>query len=904
MLSLSNYSQGVIRFAYLVLLAATHAGLASGGGFFFGRVTGVEGVDAFDNVRVILSRPGLLDTVTPDSDGQFAFYDLADGDYVVKVRKPGFKSAPAHPFRIERGALVSVSGATPNFVLQELGSDAFVFHWEEDQSTAGYEYQANVAKPLEVEFLGEEVAVFDSSAGNQLQYDYNISLLNGDGGSWTSEHAYRLLRTLEAIPQWKQYPGREETVLRASQWFIAPTHVEDDIRITGNGEGPRTVWIAEDAFVDASPKLARVDGKRGVYYSQRLHHALVRYVTDNGRNEWAYEKILKERFGLTTRIGDYEELTANTTGEPASRFQRFHPEEIVQLINLLEEMPAGMHVTPGLGFLVRRLNGTQNPGKPQAPAIAWTAAGYIEFMDAAFDTASTLTTHRLIIHEKAHFLWAQLFDAQLKQAWIELGGWYRDASTASGWATTKQTEFVSAYAHQENPNEDMAESIAYFIVNPRKLRSRAIGKYEFIRDRIMQGNVYISKIREDLTFEVYNLFPDYVFPGKIRRVDIVVEGAGEEDKRVDIEIELHAVDHVLEGARSAQIALRSEAGTYRFVTLWPHGVPWGTPGTVLAGSLEINRFAKAGYWRPFWVWIEDEHGNRRLAGANDFGWTLFVNNPLEDSTPPQYVSNSASLTKSTATLEGKEVQIIHATWGVDENSGFMDDRLGCLAALNDELPSTYSFRGSSRGYDSERRVCWVDFVMPPYMPSSVYTLDFIVMRDRALNYLRVYFEHAREYERLVGTGPIAPRIVDEPAPRIELTTDTPDTTPPELELNNIQISAQPTNPEAPNGETLVTLTYRTRDDISGFQQGEIYLRDPQGIDHRFWFDATVRAGRRTSSRWFPDSDPMQWAANTWSVLLPPGSAAGKWGLAEMILRDRAGNQKKYDFTEIVHFEVQ
>ena len=133
-------------------------------------------------------------------------------------------------------------------------------------------------------------------------------------------------------------------------------------------------------------------------------------------------------------------------------------------------------------------------------------------MERAFNTSSVLFVHRLIIHEKAHFLWAHLFDEPLKQDWTLLGGWYRNANDPDGWSTTKQTEFVSAYAHAKNPNEDMAESIAYFIVNPDKLRSRSIAKYEFVRDRIMQGNIYISRIREDLTFEVYNLYPDYVYP--------------------------------------------------------------------------------------------------------------------------------------------------------------------------------------------------------------------------------------------------------------------------------------------------------------------------------------------------------------------------------------------------------
>jgi len=38
------------------------------------------------------------------------------------------------------------------------------------------------------------------------------------------------------------------------------------------------------------------------------------------------------------------------------------------------------------------------------------------------------------------------------------------------------------------------------------------------------------------------------------------------------------------------------------------------------------------------------------------------------------------------------------------------------------------------------------------------------------------------------------------------------------------------------------------------------------------------------------------------VLLPAGSAPGTWGLADMTIYDRAGNLKRHDFTEIVHFD--
>ena len=113
-----------------------------------------------------------------------------------------------------------------------------------------------------------------------------------------------------------------------------------------------------------------MDGKRGVWFSKRLHHAAVRFVTDEGRDEAAYEWILQQRYGLTTLIDDYAALTAPTGNEPEDNFQPFQSNEIVLLINMLEEMPAGMHKLDGMRYLVRRLNGLLHPLYPEAPAVA------------------------------------------------------------------------------------------------------------------------------------------------------------------------------------------------------------------------------------------------------------------------------------------------------------------------------------------------------------------------------------------------------------------------------------------------------------------------------------------------------------------------------------------------------
>ncbi len=873
--------------------------------------TGTVNIDSLDDVTVILTSTEQLQTAVPDADGRFKFYQLADGKYSIKARKMGFQSAPAIALILDIAQLNSEpqqkvsqssgqtennaqSGSAQSIVLELVPviSNGFTFHWEEDQSTAGFDYAANINQPLVVEFLDEQIEVIDDASANHLQHDYNILLVDSESGSWTQEHAYRLLETLKTIPQEKRdsYAAQSRP---ASKWLLTNDELQNDVQITLE-ETNKTVLISQSAFANASPKLVRIDGKKGVYYSQRLHHALVRYVTDNGLDEEAYEKILQERFGLTTRIPDYETVTAPTTAENAGRFQSFHAEEIIQLINMFEEMPKGMHKLPELQYLLRRLDGTPHPLYSEAPAVAWAGNGYIEFMESGFNSSSIGYIHRLIIHEKSHFLWANQFEQQLKDDWIVLGGWYQEAQSDSGWSTTKQTEFVSAYAHLKNPNEDMAESMAAFLINPDLLKSRAIGKYEFIRDYIMQGNIYISQIDEDLTFQVYNLFPDYVFPGKINRVDISVDGEPEEDKTVTIEIGLHALDDQLEGASSAYLRILSEIGTFTDLYLSPvdefgNPLAGGELSTNLQGSFTLSKYAKSGFWRTEQIIISDAVGNQRMEGANDFGWKLYIDNPLEDINPPQYVSATASLTKSVTSVEGQQVQIIHAQWQVDEATAMADSN-ACFATLNDEIAQTYSVQqwGDFSLVDEK---CQVDFIMPHYMPSSNYSMNFIKMVDLALNQQGVYFTDPghglREEES----------IIDELPQSIELLTDNPDTETPELDLNNISIDAQPTNPEAPNGETIVTITFKVRDNISGYNIATLLLRDPQGIEHHFW------AYNDDTWSLFPDGDPSVWQTYNRTIILPVGSAPGIWGMSELTVYDRAGNFNLYDFTELVHFDV-
>ena len=60
----------------------------------------------------------------------------------------------------------------------------------------------------------------------------------------------------------------------------------------------------------------------------------------------------------------------------------------------------------------------------------------IEWMESGFSNFSIDYIHRLVLHEKAHFLWEYTFDDDLREDWSALGGWFEDPNAPSGWSTT------------------------------------------------------------------------------------------------------------------------------------------------------------------------------------------------------------------------------------------------------------------------------------------------------------------------------------------------------------------------------------------------------------------------------------------------------------------------------------
>ncbi len=776
------------------------------------------------------------------------------------------------------------------FAVGQVIAESSTYHWETDQAPSGQE-TVFVPRPIEVEIEETGIKTFISdSASLTLADRYQVYL----SPEWDEDKAYLLLQALQDMSQyssaWKQNP---------SYWILSDAHVAQDIAlgpdVTVEVGSLRTITIASEAFTYANPFVAKIDGIQGRYFSKRLWRAALRFATNipgMGIQHRTIDNMLQRKYGVTVHVPDYEALT----GEPAHKFDKFTYQEIMGIMVMFEEYPSGMHVTPGLKYLIRR---APDPYVEYA-ARANTGAGYIEFTEHAFIDGITHDTQRLILHEKAHFLWDYLFEEQLKADWIELGGWsYEDGR----WKTTNQTEFVSDYAHGVNPNEDMAESIAYYIVTPDKLRSRSPAKYEFIQNRIMHGTRYISQIREDLTFVVYNLYPDYVYPGEVVRVDVTVEGTPERQKKVEIKIVTHTeteFDYSTGGLVYFRLLNGDQNRPSHFVVRLRPVDAEGRyyrqfQSNILRGHAYVPSYYAEGNYTITQVLTYDANRLTRY-NSGAFGLQIYINNIYEDLYPPEYVPNSAKLAVSDAyTDKNEHFYAVTATWQVQEDrtlSGFYDLHLQQPEGQYLTGPTAYYLGPSSSTLLYATTVNREDDIwtlkstafIPHYMPGGVYELKRLYFSDN-INWKRAWLPN-----------------IDDQIQKVTIETKNPDTTPPTLDVNKITVDAEPANPENPNGATFVTVTYYVKDDISGFERGHIAIRDPLGGERRHDIWGPYEYDGSTKEIYFQD-DPTVYRKYTSSIYLPEGSFPGIWGVIGISVTDKARNTLYHDFTEITRFEV-
>ena len=457
----------------------------------------------------------------------------------------------------------------------------------------------------------------------------------------------------------------------------------------------------------------------------------------------------------------------------------------------------------------------------------------------------------------------------------------------------------------------MAESIAIYLTNPDRLINVSQKKYEFIRDRIMHGTRYVSLIREDLTFTVYNLYPDYTFPGKIVELELEVEGEPEEDKKVTMKVRLASEDPAIDGATGAYVRFASSIGTIFDIGLRPVN---GRIDSVLVGSTTLSKLAKSGYWTLASLRTWDQVGNQRYENTSTVGAKLFIENPLEDITPPKFLDFSMTRIDSTFNTNGnidangEPGQAIKFNVKWEERNKLSGN--GAVVRIdfpNPDQAETYFKEAGTFAKNPNDLIKELEgfFYIEDYYPSGHYAVTYMYTGDEAGNSSNVNFSNNPENAGFVDNISSFAALKDS----VYIETKYPDIIKPEIDLNNITVVAEPTNPSAPNGETRVDINFNARD-LSGFPGYEagvsrvnLTLRDPKGIKFGY------QTGNSTMNH--PDLDPgdtepvldAEWRNYRFDLVLPQGSAAGVWGISDIVIMDKVGNTKSYNFEEYVRFDI-
>lgn len=318
---------------------------------------------------------------------------------------------------------------------------------------------------------------------SQLKQRYAVDL----DLTWTTKQAGELLDTFGSIYQKSEYTNHN---MNPSVWKISDEDLQDDVRIE-SVNNLKHVTISSNVF---SIDETQVEKTQDVLLSnKRLFRVVAQFVTENwtnistvklllkeGADRYALELVLKEMYGLSLVSIDTPE--AKKIAQKLRKYigklriSKFTNQELIMLMSVYEKFPKGLHKIPRLKYLVR---------SQQAPyaGSAWIIADCVEYAAPTFRIKNQNEFQRIIFHEKAHFLWEYALNGKLRKEWSELGGWHKDQNNKYGWSKTKsRKEFVTDYAYSKNPNEDWAESVAYYLIHPNKLRLCSLAKFKFVDD--------------------------------------------------------------------------------------------------------------------------------------------------------------------------------------------------------------------------------------------------------------------------------------------------------------------------------------------------------------------------------------------------------------------------------------
>ena len=152
-------------------------------------------------------------------------------------------------------------------------------------------------------------------------------------------------------------------------------------------------------------------------------------------------------------------------------------------------------------------------------------------------------------------------------------------------------------------------------------------------------------------------------------------------------------------------------------------------GHILRGQATVSRYAANGYWDTDSIMTLDAQRNARFSDRKDFGWKLYIENPLADDEAPIYEKNSLRLSLSEAKTDaGRAYQILTARWRLLDK-----DIKSVYAVISDAGTERYSWQSFKGNMIPKHRVQRLHSAFLITHPVALTRSSPIFMVDFALN---------------------------------------------------------------------------------------------------------------------------------------------------------------------------
>lgn len=780
-----------------------------------------------------------------------------------------------------------------------------------------------------IDAIGSDV---DTASSKKLLNKHGILLANADGldgfQDWDVEKAFYLYKTIEDLPKSLNQDAKITSVFYLSE----DVEVREILEI----EKPEGAEDVEDAkFYKVSAKAFDFTDIKGLF-----KNAIKAKYFDNDFFKHYIELFMKEPDKLADVIKKRYGYSVDAGGN-AGEYRNFLEDELLVLITVLEDLPPFFRPISGLKELLRR---NDDSGPNDENAVYNNAT--IEFFGNTFSDRPVSELEAIIVSSLARAWYNLTLEKSKVLFWQKLSGWKKDSS--GNWSSSRADNLVSDEA-TKGPEEDFAESVAYYVVYPEILTRKAKSKYDFIFS-LMDGYQYRITANEKFKFHIISSNPDLTAPVadvESLKLDIYVNDEGYYTVKVGI-----SVSDDISGVSWGRICIYAEknpkhsaCGSFRKAS----------SGDMMEAKLTNNRYSEKGKWNLRYLTFTDNVRNVARYTSENLGWDL------------ELPDNGYPVDTEAPTINMDELKMYYA-WNSNIRKHEIFVEVGVEDDHSERLHGSVRFSleknkhhvwARKKGYDPAEKKMYFVAQISEFKPGGIWNLAYISASDELGNTTSVHPQRIKSEfapygtgqdqdeskaggsgsgggsceggfetggtSEYVGEGSIEGGKRNKEDFSVPITNEYVDLKAPKVDISSISVKAINNDPVNNSGSHTVEVRVTVGDDISGVSSIYAAIRSPRG---RVWSSSTQGDGisvydvgaaviqngnyvvlnaKTNPAGWgkknnpvkdnTPQSTPtLQAKEYLIKIRLPAHIEGGEWILSSVGARDRAGNRVYVNLT--------